>query len=346
MPPRSFPSARPLSPGAAPLRATFLRLGTLAVLFALASPVTRAEDRPSRMRSTNKMFDPRFREGAPSDALVAGPPRLSRGHLHAFVDLFEAAFDIALPARVEQDLRDALEEKFLADDKAGREAQLDLVDGIVELRARARHCDWRAIHAGLRRFRAAVDKRLQAAPDEPAHRILLRVLRRRHEVVWRGEPALKALAVEAYLEMVVFVASLRRNEQIQLSPGQVSALRDYLGKDLRRCGYGTRNAMVDAHRTWLRVKARWDRSRDSRRLAMRWEAVQLLARLAPKPGGVKICVGKDHMDYARQASKVAVVDASFNAVTAVARNPKALLVSLCRGLGLSGKAPPLTLLYR
>jgi len=301
---------------------------------------------PAQGEDGGRMFDPRFREGAPSDALVAGPPRLSRGHVHAFVDLLETAFDVALPAQVEQDLRDALEEEFEAADKAAREALLALVDSVALLRARALCCDWRCVYAGLRRFRAAIDERLRADPKGAANRILLGTLRRRHEVVWRGEPALKALAVEAYLEMAVFVASLGRNETIVLSPGQISALRDYLGKDLRDCKFVTRDCLVGAHRVWLRVKARWDRSKDARRFAMRWGAVKLMARLAPRRGGIQITPGEDHKAYAREASKVAAADKSFDAVTALARNPKALLDTVCCGLALGAKAPPFTFLYR
>ena len=340
--------ARPGAPGVVcrPARHPGLVGGLALCLLALVVCLGSASAEPAE-----RMFDPRFREGAPSDQIAAGPPRLSRGHLNAFVDLFETAFDLALPAADEQALRDALEEAYGEATEAQRDAFLALVDVIAPMKARARCCDWRFVNANLRRFRAEIDKRVRAAPKQPVNAVMLSVLRRRHEVVWPGDPALKALAVESYLEMVLFVAGLGRNEAIELSPGRRTALIDYLGKDLRTCPHATRTCLVEAHKTWLRSKARWDRGRDARRLAMRWEAVGLLARLAPRPGGLEIRGGPgsreaDHTDYAREASKVQAADARFDAVTALARNPQALLESLCRGLGLGGRAPPFTFLYR
>jgi hypothetical protein len=340
-------SSRFAPPASASPRA-FLRVAAhlllaLALLMGGASVSTPI---PAQAEEERALFDPRFREGAPSDELAAGPPRLSRGHVNAFIDLFETAFDVALPAQSEQDLRDALEEQYIAADTAGRESFLTLVDAIAPMKARARCCDWRFVHGGLRSFRTVIDARLRAAPKEAANEVMLKVLRRRHEVVWRGEPALKALAVEAYLEMVVFVASLGRNETIRLSEGQFTALRDYLGKDLRRCTYATRNCLISVHRTWLRVKARWDRSRDSRRLGMRWEATHLLARLAPTPGGLQVPTQGSYKDYARAAATVEAADKAFDVVTALARNPQALQEALCRGLGLGAQAPPFPFLYR
>ena len=291
-------------------------------------------------------FDPRFRPGASSDRLSAGPPRLTRAHIDAFIDLFETAFDVALPASVEAELRTRLVTAFEEGDEARREAFLAHVDVLGPMRARARCCDWRFIDAGLRRFRAEIDRRLRHAPDAPVNALLARVLRRRHEVVWRGEPAIKALAVEAYLEMALFVASLGRNEAIDLSPGQRKALITYLEKDLRRCSYATRTCLLAAHRTWLRAKARWDRSRDERRLRLRRQATEWLARLAPEPGGLSIRTGTTEGEYVRAASKVRAADSAKGAVAAVARQPQALLEVLCCGLGLGGQAPAYTFLYR
>jgi len=301
---------------------------------------------PALAREGRKMFDPRFREGAPSDALFQGPPRLSRGHLNAWIDMFEAAFDLALPAPTEQKLRDGLEEGFASATAAEREALLETSDTIVALRRQARCCDWPGVRASLRRFRADVDKRLRAAPQSVVSRLITSVLRRRHEVVWLGEPEVKQLSADAYLEMVLFMASLGRNETVSLTPGQRSALQDYLGGELCKRNCCCRTKLARAHRTWLRIKARWDRSRDERRLALRWEAVQLLARLVPQAGGLKVRVGGDVKAYAREASKVAAADRAFDAVTGLARNPLPLFESFIRGLGLEAPCSPCTFLFR
>ena len=292
------------------------------------------------------MYDPRFREGAPSDALLVGPPRLSRGHLNAYIDMFEAAFDLALPAVVEQNLRDALERSFEEGKPGDREALLATSDTIVALRRQARCCDWSGVRTSLRRFRGDVDKRLAAAPKSEVSRIVVYVLRRRHEVVWLGEPEVKQLAADAYLEMALFLASLGRNEDIVLTKGQKSALQDYLGGELCKQDCCCRTKLAVAHRTWLRIKARWDRGRDSRRLALRWEAVKLLARLIPKAGGMKVAVGPDAKAYAREASKVAAADRAFDAVTGLARNPKPMLEAFMKGLALDPKCPPCTFMLR
>ncbi len=293
-----------------------------------------------------EMFDPRFRGGAPSDALVKGPPQLSRGHLNAFIDLFESSFDLALPAPSEQGLRDALEAEYTKGDKAWREAFHDLTDPIVNLRCCARCCDNRGVRNCLRTFRRAVDERLRKFPKAASSKLLLKVLEYRHDVVWLGEPKVKRLAADAYLEMVVFAASLGRNEKIKLSRGQLGALRDYLGRDLRRLKQAERKSLEQAHRTWLLAKARWDRGRDARRFDMRREAVRLLARLAPTEGGLTVDPGTDLKTYARAASKVAAADRPFDAVTAVARNPKALMEALTRGLELKRNVPVFTFMFR
>lgn len=292
----------------------------------------------------DEMFDPRFREGAPSDALVKGPPRLSRGHLNAFVDLLEAAFDVALTAQAEQALRDALENEFDGGSPQDREAFLTLVDAIAPLRDQARRDDASAVRAGLRRFRAALDARIRARPAAPAHRQIAAVLERRHEVVVAGEPALKGVPVDAYIEMAEFVAGLARNEPVRLSPGRRSALRDYLAKDLASLKRPVRERLASAHRFWLRAKARWDRAKDARRFLMRWEAVRLAARL--KTPAVKVRPGTDLAAYAREAARVAASMEAYDHATALARNPEALFDVLKRGLAFEDKAPAFSFMYR
>ncbi len=295
---------------------------------------------------STRMYDPRFREGAPSDALAKGPPQLSRGHLHAFVDLFEAAFDVALPAASEQALRDAMETAYVDGDLAWREALFDLTDPIVNLRCCARCGNTSGVRGCLRSFRRAVDERVRKDPKHPVHRILLQVLEQRHEVIWLGDPEVKRLAADAYLEMVQFVTSLGRNQTVKFSPGQQGALRDYLARDLRRLAKAEREKLEVAHRTWLLVKARWDRGRDTTRFRMRREAVLLLARLAPTEGGLTVDPGSTLKTYAAAASKVAAADRPFDAATAVARNPKVLFKALTQGLALDRGVPTFTFMYR
>lgn len=293
-----------------------------------------------------ELFDPRFREGAPSDDVVGGSPLLARGHLNAFVDLFEASFDVALPRETEAMLRRELAASFRRADAAERQRFLDLVDNIVEIRRCARCCNNRGVRACLRAFRRAVDRRLRADTKDPAHRILRHVLERRHTVVWLGIPEVKDLAAQAYLETVVFVASLGRDETIRLSPGQISALKDYLDRDLRKLPERVRDRLARSHRQWLLAKARWDRGRDERRLAMRWQAVRLMARLVPKTGGHSVGADGDLASYRREAARVRGADRGFDAVTALARNPELLHQALDDGFALRRGVPEFTFMYR
>lgn len=322
------------------------RISRILISLLVAGPLLVGGAYPVLGAEADRMFDPRFREGAPSDALVPGPPQLSRGHLNAFVDLFEAAFDLALPAPTEQALRDALETAYAEGDAAWREALFELTDSIVNLRCCARCGNRSGVRGCLRSFRRSIDERLRKDPQDPVHKIILRVLEQRHEVVWIGDPEVKRLAADAYLEMVRFTASLGRNETIALSTGQQGALRDYLARDLRRLPKETREKLQLAHRTWLLVKARWDRGRDTRRFRMRREATLLMARLAPVPGGLAVDPGTDLKTYARAASKVAATNRAFDAVTAVARNPAALFDALTRGLAIDRGVPTFTFMYR
>ncbi|MDA1196096.1 MAG: hypothetical protein O2894_13075 [Planctomycetota bacterium] len=291
-------------------------------------------------------FDPRFREGAPSDLLVEGSPHLARGHLYAFLDLFESAFDMALPGDTAVALRVALEERFRSAGAERRERFLALADMIVEMRRCARCCNDRGVRGCLRAFRQTLDGHLQAEPDDPAHRIMRHVLERRHVVVWLGIPEVKDLSAQAYLETVVFLASLGRGEALQLSPGQFSALRDYLDRDLRRLPEELRDRLARSHESWLLTKARWDRGPEERRLGLGHEAVRLMARLVPKSGGHEVGAVTDREAYLREAARVRAADRGFDAVTTLARNPEMLLEVLDRALGLRDDVPHFTFMYR
>ena len=161
----------------------------------------------------------------------------------------------------------------------------------MNLRCCARCGNRSGVRSCLRSFRRSIDQRTRKKPADPVNRILLKVLERRHEVVWVGDPEVKRLAADSYLEMVQFVTSLGRNESVAFSSGQRSALRDYLARDFRRLSKATREKLEGVHRTWLLVKARWDRGRDTRRFRMRREATLLLARLAPVKGGLTVDPG-------------------------------------------------------
>ena len=292
------------------------------------------------------MFEPRFREGKAGDVLVKGEPGLLRGNLDAFVDLSEAALDIAWPAAGEQDLRDALETAFSAASETERKAFLDLVTPAASLREKGRAGDTDALRAGQRAFVIALDRRINAAPREKAHRLVTDALERSQRAVWKGIPAIRAGAADAWLEAGQFLVGLGRNERLEPTEGQRSALLEELDLALHGQPEAVRERLRQFQRTWLLVKARWDQAGDARRFAMRWEAVRLLARLLPAERALTVVQGPELTDYAREAARVASRFVAYDAWANVTRHPEVALEALKKGLELPEPVPEHVLLYR
>jgi hypothetical protein len=281
-------------------------------------------------------YEPVFREGRPGDVLVRGEPSLLRGDLDAFVDMTQAAFDVAIDARREQALRDALETGFGAAAAPQRQAFLDVVRPVTGLREKARQSDREGVRQGFESFRRAIDQRLLDLPRSVASRVLGEVLTRRHDPVWKGVPEIHGVAADAWVETATFVASLALNLSVEPTPGQVEALYRDLDAALRGKGPDVRERLLRAHRTWLNAKARWLASTEAKRFEMRWEAVLLLARALP-PGAEpphEVRRGAEMTDYAREAGTLAQKIGAYDALSNLARNPEALLGALERGLGV------------
>jgi hypothetical protein len=299
-----------------------------------------------RARAEEGMFEPRFREGKAGDVLVKGEPGLLRGNLDAFVDLSEAALDMAWSAPAEQELRDALETGFDAANEADRKAFLDLVTPAASLREKGRAGDTEALKAGQRAFVIALDRRIHAAPREKAHRLVTEGLEKSQRAVWKGIPAVRASAADAWLEAGLFLVGLGRNERLEPTDGQRAALTEELDLALHGQPEAVRERLRQFHRTWLLVKARWDQAAAARRFAMRWEAVRLFARLLPPERAITVVQGPELSDYAREAARVAARFAAYDAWSNAARQPEAALETLKKGLDLPEPAPEHVLLYR
>jgi hypothetical protein len=87
---------RPSTPLAAALLAALA--GALAPAALASDPpcVPAPAPAPPAPAPAGLMYEPRFREGKPGDVLADATSPLLRGDLDAFVDLFEAAYDVAL----------------------------------------------------------------------------------------------------------------------------------------------------------------------------------------------------------------------------------------------------------
>ena len=297
-------------------------------------------------RAEHGMYEPRFREGRPGDVLVAGTPGLLRGHVHAYVDLVEASFDLGLGAVHEQALRDALEASFTRWNSNDRLAFLELVTPIAGLREKGRAGDLAGLESGQRAFCIALDRRIQAAPREEPYKLVTQALERGQRALWKGVPAIRASAAEAWLEATLMLVGLGRNETYEPTPGQREALTQQLDLELHGQPEAVRERLRQFHRTWSLVKARWDAALPARRFLLRWEAVRLLARAMPRERVFEPKVGPEPTDYVREASVVAGRMGAYDAWSNLARQPLPTLEAFVKGLELAEPAPKHMLLNR
>jgi len=292
------------------------------------------------------MYDPTFREGGGGDVLHEGPPPLLRAQLDALVDLMEAAFELALAPDAEQGLRDAFETWYAGAGPEARERFAALVAPRASLALAARQGDATAVEAGLQAFRKSLDERLAADPDTPPHRLVRAVLVRRQTVPWPGTPPVHAPAADAWLEAVEFLVSLARNEDFEPTSGQVAVLTEDLAAALHGESQATRERLRDLHRTWLRLKAVWDGADVGRRLALRWKAVDLLARSLPPERKVEVGPHGDLKAYARAAKTLASTQSGYEAWSSLARQPVVVLAVMDAWLGPVAPGGDQVLLYR
>jgi len=299
-----------------------------------------------RLEAEHGMHEPRFREGRAGDVLVSNAPSLLRGHVDAFVDLLEASFDFGLGAEPEQELRDALEGSFTAWNSNDRLAFLELVAPIAGLRDKGRAGDLPGLESGQRAFCIALDRRIQAAPREKPFRLVTESLEKSQRPVWKGVPAVRASAAEAWLAATHMLATLGRNEAYEATPGQRDTLLQQLDVELHAQPETVREKLRQFHRTWSLVKARWDAASPARRFLLRWEAVRLLARAMPADRVFEPKVGPEPTDYVREAAVVAGRMAAYDAWSNLARQPVPTLEALVKGLELADPAPKHMLLNR
>jgi hypothetical protein len=299
-----------------------------------------------RAQADGLLYDPVFRSGRPAAVLVKGTPALTRQDVNDFIDLFEAAFDLGLPQADEQHIRDQIEIDFTGRTPEQRRTFLDTLRTLRDVRTRLQGGNTDAADDTLRAFRRHIDEAISANPTHAVYRALAEILKRRHATHWRGDPPVKALAADLYLELATFVTSLGRGVEFQPTEGQRSVVRDELLKVISRTPREMRLRMARIHVYWLRVKAAWDAADEARRFEMRFEAVRFLAKLLPADKQIEITPGPTLRDYAREAGRVAGRSAALAAFTNVSRNPALLFQAVDKGLGLDETAPGSSLLYR
>lgn len=314
--------------------------------FGLGPPADLSADGGPSAVPVEPMYEPRFRPGAPSDVLVSGPPVLARGHLDAFVDLLETAFDLSLGPAAEVALRDALEMEYEALGTGEREVLIELVARLPHLKDAARAGQRLEVTQGLNAFRTALDGRLRRAPARASTRVVEAALGRRSATAWPGDPAVHGSAADAWMEVAQFVLRLALNEAEGATVGQVEAMRERLREELAARPHAERAWLKDAHRHWLRARAAWDGADAAARTRMRWAALKLLNDLLPEERRVALAEGRDLPAYAREARRVRAGLDRFAAYGLLARNPARVRDLLEADFGVRGEGPTWIFLFR
>jgi hypothetical protein len=282
------------------------------------------------------MYDPRFREGKPEDVLAKTEPVLLRRDLDAFVDLFEAAYDVALGPAEEQRFRDAVETGWPVWDSTAREA--------AKRRPAERDAVVTALGAGdaagatrlLDAFRSEQDARLSAAPTAAYHQPLVQAKRRASEPFSPGKPTVTVAAQDAFEQMALFLLRVARNEDAPITDGQIVALREQTKKAMDATGDAVRRHYARTPRLWRVVRSRWQSADDEVRLRMRWAAVRAfrwIVGLSPTEGPPT--TRGDLAAYAAAAQEVAAKGPAFDQAALAFQNPQALFDAAVEALGLS-----------
>jgi len=131
-----------------------------------------------------------------------------------------------------------------------------------------------------------------------------------------------------------------------VGPGQAQVLERELASPLHALDLDTRKRLRDVHRTWLRLKADWDRVDVGRRLVLRWKALDLLARALPPERRVELGKPGDLEAYARAASTLARTHSGYEGWSNLARQPQAVLEVVDAWLGRLPASRDHVLLYR
>jgi len=308
---------------------------------ALAPPPTPPVPLPTPPRNSapaaqgpGLMFDPRFREGSPSDVLVASGTPLLRGAVDAFVDLVEASMDAALPADEEQALRDGVEtawSKMAADERQWFERCVDRKTRL----ARATQSGDASARGDLGAFSGELGVRAEARPSVAWKSVVRRVLAdRATPFTTSGAPAVSIAAIHAFEELGAFLVCVARNDGEQVTAGQAQAVRTRLRSAMDASGALVRGHYARLPRLWLLVKARWDASDAAAKMRTRWAAVKAFRRIVGLAEFRPLPDEEALVAYARAAREVWAQASLFDTYTNGFENLDLLLGAAIEGLGL------------
>ena len=100
------------------------------------------------------------------------------------------------------------------------------------------------------------------------------------------------------------------------------------------------------NRTWLRVKAAWDKADEKTQFGLRMACVRFVATSLPPEKKVKVQPAEGLPGYAREAKRVCEPQTAFDAFGNVARRPVETLKVIREALKLTGREPSFTFMYR
>jgi hypothetical protein len=315
-----------------------LAVAALAAPRALAdqppTPAPAPAPAPAPVPDEGRLFDPRFREGRPDDALrPGGDAPLHRRTIDAFVDLVEGSLDAALPADDEQALRDALESAWPSmgsGERAWFEAQADLCRSLREDLTRGAKD---AVRDALARFSGTLLVRASSVPDGAWQSAVRAARERRDAVLVPGTPPVSKADVLAFEDLAAFVVCIARNADERPTLGQREQERPGLLKTMGEAGALVRGRYDRASRLWLLVKARWDRADDLMRQRMRAVVLTRFLGYAGMPlPDQKVAL--DLAAYARLASEVRTAVPFFEGYQRLLKEPGTLFDLVVEGLGL------------
>ena len=275
-----------------------------------------------------------FGAGDPSAVLVPGEVKLHGRDADAFLHLCRAAFDAPIPQQLETGLRTQLVADFKARGILGRQAWLKLLDPWPQIAADQKAGRADSVREGLQSFRVALDKRLRAFPDARVHQLVGRLLKRQSEILMPGPPEVTGLAADVYLDALVFVASLGRNEALRLTDGQRSVLSDHIREQFKSKPSGDHRAVRELATAWNRVQRSWDTADPATQLRTRLKAVQLVARLALKGKGENVPDSTGAAALTAHAQRVREAGGKLDALSSLSVNPTHVWAVLRDGLGL------------
>ena len=276
----------------------------------------------------------KFDAGDPGAVVVQGDVKLHRREVDGFLNLLRTAFEAPIPSTLEAGLRTQMAADFGARGILGRQAWLKLVDPWPQIAADLAANEKAKAREGLKQFRLALDKRMRMFPDARVNQLVARLLKRQSEILLPGPPEVSGLAADVYLDVLVFVATLGRNEAVRLTDGQRSVLADNLREQFKTKSKDDHDAVRKIADAWNRVRTRWSETTGDEAFQTRVFSNLLVYRLLPGKSEFTLVSRSTPADVARRGKDVCRAHGKLDTLSGLSANPTHVWKVLKGGLGL------------